>query len=90
MDNGIREKFTIRRGFFNQKYLSVRLKNCEVTIDNLLPTEGYQLSICTPYNEREAKRGAGAGEVKRWWFFDRKEDVFDFIKNNPILMSMLQ
>ncbi len=91
--NSIKSRFVPRRGFFNQPYFSVRLRNCEITLDNLLPRYCYQLSICTPYNERadkaSHKRGVGAGEVKRWWYFEDEDKVYDFIAKNELLCKMI-
>ena len=95
MDN-IKKRFVVRRGFFNQPYRSIRLRNCEITIDNLYPLDEncFQLAICTPYNERldkiKHKRGIGAGEVKRNWYFECEEDIYEFIKQNPLFITMIQ
>lgn len=79
----IKHLFLIRKGFFQQTYRSIRLKNCEITIDNLLPDNTFQLSVCTPYNEKLDKikkhDGCGAGEVKNYWHFETEDKLFDFI-----------
>jgi len=85
----IKSKFLLRRGFFNQPYKSIRLQNCEITIDNLLPVNGYQLSICTPYNEKidkmRRKKGIGAGEVKKCWYFGSEDEAYNFISNSHLI-----
>ena len=85
----IKHKFIPRRGFFNQVYLSIRFPTHEIAIDNLLPSNKYQLSICTPYNERldklKHKRGIGAGEVKRCWYFDSEDEVYRFVLESAML-----
>jgi hypothetical protein len=85
----VKRKFVNRRGFFNQPYKSIRLSTCEITIDNLLPDNQYQLSICTPYHERidqvKHKVGAGAGEVKKSWYFENEDDLFEFVSAGGII-----
>jgi len=85
----ISHQFITRKGFFNQPYKSIRLQNCEIAIDNLLPKNKFQLSICTPYNEKldklKHKRGIGAGEVKRCWYFDSEEETMNFISSSHLV-----
>ena len=88
LDN-VRRKFISRRGFFNQPYKSIRLHNCEITLDNLLPYNQYQLSICTPYNmyldRIKHKRGTGAGEVKKCWYFNTEDEAYGFLSSSHIV-----
>ena len=85
----IKSKFVPRRGFFNQPYKSIRSSTFEIAIDNLLPKNRYQLSICTPYNEKldklKHKRGYGAGEVKKCWYFESESEVYTFILREQVL-----
>ena len=80
----IKSKFTRRRGFFNQVYYSLRLRNFELTIDNQTPKNKYLVCLCSPYNERMDKirhhKGMGGGEVKKDWEFEKEEDAFKFVE----------
>lgn len=85
----IKSKFIDRVGFYGQPYKSLRLKECEITIDALFSPCRYQLSVCTPYNERLDNIlrvvGIGAGEVTECWYFGSEEEMFDFIiKSNMV------
>ena len=85
----LKHLFIVRKGYFNQEYKSLRLQDCEITIDNLLPNNRYQLSICTPYNDKldgqKHHFGCGAGEVKKCWHFDSEERVYDFLIRSHML-----
>lgn len=89
LDN-IKSMFVDRIGFYDQPYRSIRLKNCEITLDNLVSPFSFQLSMCTPYNERVdkilRKQGMGAGEVKKCWYFDEEEEVYKFVAKNNLVM----
>lgn len=79
----VKQKFVKRKGFFNQVYYSLRLRNFEVTIDNQTSDNKYMVCLCSPYNENIDKirhhKGLGGGEVKKDWEFEDENEAFKFV-----------
>ena len=83
----VKRKFKPRYGVFHQKYLSLRLKDKEITIDNF--SGNYLLSLCTPYNHEIDKkihhRGYGAGEVLKQAIFYCEDEIYRFLAKSNLV-----
>lgn len=83
----VKKKFKVRCGVFHQKYLSLRLPNKEITIDNF--SGNYTLSLCTPYNPDIDKkihhRGYGAGEVLKQAIFYCEDEIYRFLAKSNLV-----